>query len=85
MINYKYANFSHGRLYVCVSIHLLHSAQLIPVVRERTLNPFRPGALLFASNTDFSLQGWKRFFFLVFIPQPPSPVPCSVSCQDSEV
>lgn len=79
MINYKYANFSHGRLYVCVSIHLLHSAQLIPVVRERTLNPFRPGALLFASNTDFSLQGWKRFFFFSFYT--PTPLARPLLCQ----
>lgn len=68
MINYKYANFSHGRFYVCVSIHLLHSALLIPVVRSRTLKPFRLGTLLFPSNTDFSLEGRKvlGFFFCVF-------------------
>lgn len=30
------------------------------------------GALLFTSNTDFSLQGGERFF-LVFIPPPPHP------------
>lgn len=33
---------------VCFAIHLPHSARLIPVARKRTLNPFRPGGLLFA-------------------------------------
>lgn len=70
VINYKYANFSHGRLYVCVSIHLLHSALLIPVVRKRTLNPFRRGLFV-------RLQHWlqppgteKSFFYN---PPPPRP------------
>lgn len=71
VINYKYANFSHGRLYVCVSIHLLLP---IPVVRRGL-----------SSRSLFSLQPRQSVSFLVFSYYAPSTLRplSSLRCQAS--
>lgn len=55
---------------MCVSIHLQHSGLLIPVVRQKTLNPF---TALFCSTSAFR-DGNDLSFFNFYFYSPPPPL-----------